>query len=54
MIKKSGSRWVVYTKDGKRKLATCFSREEAVEEMEELKRSGELYAKEVKLQEDFE
>lgn len=30
MIKKSGSRWILYTKDGKRKLGTHTTREEAL------------------------
>lgn len=30
MIKKSGNKWVLYTKDGKRKLGTHTSRDEAV------------------------
>lgn len=30
MIKKSGNRWVLYTKDGKRKLGTHATREEAL------------------------
>lgn len=29
MIKKSGNKWILYTKDGKRKLGTHISREEA-------------------------
>lgn len=29
MIKKSGNRWILYTKDGKRKLGTHATREEA-------------------------
>ncbi len=37
MIKKSGNKWIVYTKDGKRKLGTCSTREEAVELQRELK-----------------
>ena len=30
MIKKSGNRWILYSKDGKRKLGTHATREEAV------------------------
>lgn len=30
MIKKSGNKWILYTKDGKRKLGTHTTREEAV------------------------
>lgn len=30
MIKKSGNKWILYTKDGKRKLGTHSTREEAV------------------------
>lgn len=29
MIKKSGNKWILYTKDGKRKLGTHSTREEA-------------------------
>ena len=43
MIKKSGTRWIVYSKDGKRKLATCFSKEEAEEMMRVLMRNQEFY-----------
>lgn len=32
MIKKSGNKWVLYTKDGKRKLGTHATREEAVKQ----------------------
>lgn len=30
MIKKSGKKWILYTKDGKRKLGTHDTREEAL------------------------
>lgn len=30
MIKKSGNRWILYTKDGKRKLGTHTTRAEAL------------------------
>ena len=30
MIKKSGSRWILYSKDGKRKLGTHATRDEAL------------------------
>lgn len=30
MIKNSGNKWILYTKDGKRKLGTHATREEAV------------------------
>lgn len=30
VIKKSGKKWILYTKDGKRKLGTHDTREEAV------------------------
>jgi len=32
LIKKSGNKWILYTKDGKRKLGTHASREEALQQ----------------------